>query len=287
MEVVCAKCRTKFRLDEGRIGAGPARGRCSRCGHVFELAPEPVLERDALAGMIAAGPKTPAAPSAPDREQEQAPLGDRIDAPLEPRPRPGLKAAFPWSSCLKSPAGLAGGVLLGFLLGGLSWWYFENRPGSGAAPVRMEAEAPEKGAPAAVPDKPRDLEIVALKGDWSLINNKGGRLLVLQGEVENTSPRPRESIRLKATLKDRQQRRVQERQFYGGAIFSEADLKNLDPGEIDRGLGAPGGRVRTTQGGSGKSLPFQAVFFGVPENLAGYGFEVQVVKGEAGANPVK
>jgi hypothetical protein len=72
---------------------------------------------------------------------------------------------------------------------------------------------------------------------------------------------------------------VSERNFYAGTIVFDDELQNLDPAEINRWLDTAGGRAQKLVVGPGEMQSFMMVFFGVPQNLTGYGYKLQLVKG--------
>ena len=50
MIVTCASCLTKFNLDDSRIPAKGTKVRCSRCKHVFYVAPPPETKEEIFEG---------------------------------------------------------------------------------------------------------------------------------------------------------------------------------------------------------------------------------------------
>jgi predicted Zn finger-like uncharacterized protein len=84
MIITCASCLTKFSLDDSRIPAGGVKVRCSRCKHVFYVAPPPETKEEIIENLESfakyhedlMGPsekKVEAAPDAKLREEEEAP----------------------------------------------------------------------------------------------------------------------------------------------------------------------------------------------------------------------
>lgn len=83
MIITCASCLTKFSLDDSRISAGGVKVRCSRCKHVFYVAPPPETKEEIIENLESfakyhedlMGPsekKGEAAPDAKLREEEKA-----------------------------------------------------------------------------------------------------------------------------------------------------------------------------------------------------------------------
>lgn len=84
MIVTCASCLTKFNLDDSRVSPDGVKVRCSRCKHVFYVAPPPESKEEVIenlesfakyhAELMGTGEKTEEAPSeAKWIEEEEAP----------------------------------------------------------------------------------------------------------------------------------------------------------------------------------------------------------------------
>jgi hypothetical protein len=159
--------------------------------------------------------------------------------------------------------------------------------GSAATPAASQAPAAVTAQPPPPAPSPQDVqelvaEVTAARFQ-GLVNVKGGRLLVITGEVRHGGRQPRGPIRLKAVLTDAQHQPVKERLFYAGTAFTDEEVMKLAPEAIDRWLDTPGGRSGNAVLRPGARQPFTVVLFGVPENLAAarYGYTVNVVAGPA------
>ncbi len=306
MVVTCEKCHTRFNLDEHRITGPKVKARCSRCQHVFwvergEELPDTAHLEEEEQGEAAFGAQERGAEPGP---QPLILEGESEATEEELAAQAAAKAALPKPSMLltagarRSPwpwiISLILGLLGGLLVGGVVMWYWGNsyvaqkihsqgKPLSPAAKdagiSKVETVSPPLSPPAGAGDL-KDLEIVGQEERYrGLVNPKGGQLLVIQGKVKNASSQPRGPIQLKAILTDPQQKSVKEREFYAGTVVFDDELQSLEPEEINRWLDTPGGRAQKQVLGPGEAQSFMVVFFGAPQNLSGYGYKMQIIKG--------
>ncbi|MBM4285605.1 MAG: DUF3426 domain-containing protein [Deltaproteobacteria bacterium] len=295
MVIACPSCHTRFRLSEDRLTGAWTKVRCSRCQHLFQISAEgevgesfpPVWTLPADDEAVGAGhgasasslgdraelrpdaPQTPAAGSPP---AEAAPLSAAAAAgPEEVPPRRGGFFLL-----------IAAAAILGLALGGGLGWYLKHQK-------RDQAAAPDAPLttvhPPATEPPPRDLKELAVVGGETrfqgLVSPRGGRLLVIAGEVHNRGEKPRGPVRLKATLTDPQNQPLKERLFFAGSSFTDEELQRLAPEELERWLDTPGGRSRIKVVRPGEKQAFAVIFFEMPEKLAlsRYGYTVSVVEG--------
>lgn len=311
MVVICEQCQTRFNLDESRVKGSKAKVRCSRCQHTFWVAVEPAepsLDLELGEETRAPEPRKPWLESQVAQEEdasripmppEFAPRPQMAEMPEEPRPRPEPIRIPPLLMPQKSSrtwiTSLAFGLLGGVLIAGLAGWFWgiptlrnkSKPPAAAPAPVTAEPKVEPKADVLTPPLPPpateadlRGLEILGQEERYrGLTNRKGGPLLVILGKIKNTTEQPRGPIQLKAVLTDPQQKLVSERVFYAGTIIFDDELLNLDPAEINRWLDTAGGRSQKPVVAPGEMQSFMVVFFGVPQNLTGYGYKLQIIKG--------
>lgn len=307
MVVTCEKCHTRFNLDEQRLTGPRVKARCSRCQHVFWVEREEELP---AAAYLEDEPQAPTPFEAPGRGAGPGP--EPLIAAAEPAPseediaaHAAAKAALPKPSLLLTAGArrsrwpwvmsLMGGLVAGILVGCAVMWFWGYgwmaqkvhlqgtpplSPSAKAAGIdKMETASPPLPPPADAADL-KDLEIAGQEERYrGLVNRKGGQVLLIQGKVKNASSQPRGPIQLKAVLTDPKQKTVTERDFYAGTVVFDDELQNLDPEEINRWLDTPGGRAQKKVLGPGEDQSFMVVFFGAPQNLAGYGYKMQIIKG--------
>lgn len=315
MVVTCEKCHTRFLLDEARLTGARVQTRCSRCQHVFWVEREEELpetahleEEEAGARSFASrGRAAPAdSPSLGDRKEtfrlgeiEEEPEA-RMAAAKAALPKPSIlfttpAKRFPWPWIIALISALVGGALVG---GAIMWfggyvWVARNlqvKTPAPAPPAKVAETAkmvtvPPPPSPPAAPADLKDLELTSQEERYrGLVNTKGGQLLLIQGKVQNSSPKFRGPVKIKAVLTDPQQKIVKEREFYAGTVIFDDELKSLEPQEINRWLDTPGGRAQKQILEPGESQSYMVVFFGAPPNLSGYGYKIQVVQGPVAPN---
>lgn len=295
MVVTCPECGTRFAVDESLIRGESAKGRCSRCGHIFVLrrpAAEP--REEPVPGPEPGGPSPE--PDIPEKPPAAAVL------PAEPAEAaeataPAVQAEPVVPSSLSPPATAASrrwwllAVILVVLGGaGVAAWHLlpfltQAREGRPTAP----APAAPPAAPLLPPPSPAELRDIRIDlGEATfgrLVHPQAGRLLVLTGEVVNQGGQTRGPVKLRAALVDAQHREVARRQAYAGITLSDKELVTLAPAEIERRLETPRGREATLA--PQERRPFTVVFFDVPADLAeaGYGFTLEVVEAPPAARP--
>jgi predicted Zn finger-like uncharacterized protein len=288
MVVTCPECGTRFELDESLIRGESAKGRCSRCGHIFVIRrpaggpPEEEPAPEPLPGPPPPEPELPEEPEAAFASVPEAPIPvpEPEEAPGPPAP-PAAPRRRAWIPALlllvAAGAGLAAWRLVPFLLQG----------GAGApkaaAPAVTELKMP---APPPSLAELREIRIEVGEANFGrLVHPQAGRLLVLTGEVVNQGDKARGPVKLKAALLDARHREVAQRLGYAGVTLSEKELLTLAPAEIDQRLQAPPGREAILR--PAERRPFTLVFFGVPLDLAeaGYGFTLAVVEAPPAFHP--
>ena len=295
MLVQCPECSTKYDLDEDKLDHGGTKVRCKRCQHVF-TAFRPMSSADILLDDPVPVPESHA-PSDPDsaqgeelelerllskaRERQAAAAGqedkvgkEEMIADLQGAFQPpllgqdsGETAAKPKS---KAPL-LVLLVLLAILCALLAGVYFLKPellglPSRGAEPpARPEAGAVEGAAQIA-------LENVR---QYFVPNEKDGQLFIIEGKAVNNFPEPRELIRLKATLYDRQGGAVTSQEFTCGNVVTLYQLQVSARKNIEEELSAKVGILaHNTNVQPGASVPFMVVFFGTPDSVEEFGLEV-------------
>jgi hypothetical protein len=257
-------------------------------------APPEVEEAGVRAGAAARPPLAEAEETfSPGKIDPEAAALMEAEKAARPKPSalftpPAKRSLWPWI------IGIIGGLLGGVLVGGVVMWFggygwvaqhLKFKAQAPAPPVKATESAkvtaaPSLPAPLPASEDLHDLELTNQEERYrGLVNSKGGQLLLIQGKVKNSSPQFRGPVKIKAMLTDPQQKIVKEREFYAGTVIFDDELQSLEPEEINRWLDTPGGRAQKQILEPGESQSFMVVFFGAPQNLSGYGYKMQVVKG--------
>lgn len=106
-------------------------------------------------------------------------------------------------------------------------------------------------------------------------NDKAGRLLVVEGKAVNNFDTPKEMVRVQATLLDAQGGIIAQQEVTCGNTLSLFQLQIMGRVEIEASLSSELGILsNNTNLTTGKGVPFMAVFFKPPENVAEYKVDV-------------
>jgi hypothetical protein len=102
-----------------------------------------------------------------------------------------------------------------------------------------------------------------------------GRLLVIKGKVRNAYDHPRSAIRVSATIFGKGGAAVKSATVYAGSMLTEDELSTLNMEAIQSRLSHAGSAAKRPQVAKpGASLPFMAVFGGLPAAIEEYTVEV-------------
>lgn len=292
MIVQCESCQTKFNLDDSRLGADGAWVRCSRCQEVFQVQPPNVGQpapsephgksQDTFELSVEPGQAAAAA--------EDADFGLDVDAMTRRDERPkggkGIKLLF-WLVFLPI-------ILILVLVGGLLVLDrmhllpqvvnpFRSLPGLSLILSRPAAKPGSAGLPGgknATAVKPptqaeyRGLRLSQVRAYYRM-NQKSGRLFVIQGQVKNEGDQARIKVMVRGQLNDTQGKTAAQAMVYAGQVFSTEELQDLPYEELKARLEQPpppqGQPQPLTAGGN---VPFMIIFANLPSNLAEYAADV-------------
>ena len=284
MIVQCETCQTKFKLDDTRLTDEGAWVRCSRCQDVFHVpgaAPAPkaqdFFELSAEPGQAAAA-------------AEDADFGLDVDAMTrrDDRAKGGrtFKLLF-WLIILPL-------ILILVLVGGLVALDRFNLLPQVVNPLRSlpglnlilgagadsRAQAGKPGAKDATSGQPtvqaeyRGLKLNQVRAYYRM-NQKSGRLFVVQGLVQNDGDQARVRVMVRGQLNDAQGKTAAQAVVHAGQTLTTEELHDLSFEEIKARLDQP-----PTQGEqplaltAGGNLPFMIVFANLPSNLSEYAADV-------------
>jgi len=96
MKVSCPNCETKYNLPDERIAAGGTKVKCSKCKHVFTVAPPPATPEEEVEQLLEE-PKVEGAPAAAAKPDFDAAFEETVAAE-------GAKAEAPGAEAPEEPA---------------------------------------------------------------------------------------------------------------------------------------------------------------------------------------
>ncbi len=308
MEVTCQKCRTKYFLDESRIKGTQAKVRCSRCQNVFVVSLDLPVE-EALTPAASEEKSAVLGDDAPGAESDSGSSGQLLswltgEEKSEMEEAPGAVAESAAALVQEPVSSLAPprtrwylwalvGIIPLLCLAGLGVWYYKYYKLPPAVPTQETAQASAGQSPGAASAMVPAVEFKELQIETQrvryqgLVNKRGGQLLVVQGKVKNSNSQPRGPVALKIVLVDARHQPVSQSQFFCGSVFTDEELLNSSPEELNRWLSTPGGRNAKPIISPGDSQEFTGIMFGVPANLGekGYGYYLAVVQGPRVSQP--
>ena len=250
MIVTCESCKTKFRLDPSHLKKAESKVRCSRCGHVFSVQrpqEEVLLKVDLPKEGLDFEDDFPVTP--PPREP----------ASLYVSRKRGRARRFVWLALL-ALAAAAVVVWLGSLSGLLSSSKTET----------------SKVGPAGAVEQPT-VTIRDTTQAYFLENTHIGQIFVIEGEVENESPKPVSFILIEGKLYGNDNRVVQSQRCFSGNVLKRDELMRLNITEIqNRMMNREGQNLSNVHVVPGRRIPFMLVFHNLPEldSLSDYSVEV-------------
>lgn len=141
------------------------------------------------------------------------------------------------------------------------------------APNATSAEAPP-AVPVTVPESAAQIALENVR-QYFVPNEKEGQLFIIEGKAVNRFAEPRELIRLKASLFDKQGLAVSDQEFVCGNVVSLYQLQVASRKDIEDALTAKVGILtNNTNVQPGAAVPFMAVFFNAPDTVEEFGLEV-------------
>lgn len=287
MIVNCPECTTGFKLDESKVPEDGAWVRCSKCEHVFEVLP-------------GSEPEAPA-----EKAPEPEPMPEPTPEPMPPQPdEPEVDLDREMSAAGAAKGGGAFraifwvvGLLLLAALVGIGGLLVMDRMGLGPNIVAGARKLPVLGSilDAVKVSEPQESPAeratkMALSGvrGFFRINDKAGRIFIIQGSVGNNHGKPQTAIRVRGRLHDGSGKVVRSEVVYAGSAFTPEQLRQMSPDTIKAQLAQP-----TGSDGSpyvlmpGKPIPFLILFTDLPGNLTEFTAEVvgsEVYKPKAGTS---
>ncbi len=168
------------------------------------------------------------------------------------------------------------------ILGG-AWWMWENTPYlDGIKQLFFQSVGKEKlNTEAASPTAELELRDVH---EYSVMNEKIGKILVIEGKVHNGASTARSFIRLEGKLSDDKGNELSSQKQLAGTSMNRFQLQVLNKEELENALKNRLDIVSENMNVQpGSEVPFIIVFTDVPENASDY--KVSVVEAEITDKP--
>lgn len=157
---------------------------------------------------------------------------------------------------------IAAAILLAILCGGASYYYYYA--GSG------QAHAPEE-------DVSRKVELLTMRNvrQYNLLNEKVGKVFVIEGKVVNEFPEPKSLIELEGAIYDRDKKPLAVKRQLAGTQLSLFQLQVLSEKEMESFLNNKMEILaNNTNVPPGGEAPFMLLFYDPPEDVAEFGVKI-------------
>lgn len=136
--------------------------------------------------------------------------------------------------------------------------------------------------PHLVEDTPaHDVELLTMRNvrQYNVLNEKVGKVFVIEGRVVNEFPQPKELIELEGAIYDSEKRPLAQKKQLAGTQLSLFQLQVLNEKEMESFLN---NKVELLSNNTnippGGEVPFMILFYDVPENVAEFGVKIVGVK---------
>lgn len=279
MIVQCHKCSTKFNLDETKLGDEGAWVRCSKCSEVFQVFPKT---------------EEPAAqPEPPQADEDDLGLDLGVSSHERETDASDL-AEFGLESEDEEPAAEGGpgkafkvifwllGIIIFLALLSVGTVVALDRLNKAPGIVNLARGIPgmgllllPKGAERETA-QPGEIKMALsnVRGYFRM-NDKVGRIFVIQGLVESQHKDIRTAVLVRGRLQDTKGKVARQAVVYAGPTFTPEELRTLGLQEMQARLGSPKGPdgvnyVIAPRG----TIPFMIVFANLPGNLSEFTAEV-------------
>ena len=237
--------------------------KCPQCSSRFNLpdaAARPGAKlRCAVCKTVFSLPGAPGAPA-----QAPTPEAPRKEAPREPLPELGRKRGGGRKLLI---ALLLLVILCGVGAGGY-YYFFLNR------------EAPPSEA-----DIAKKVELLTMRNvrQYNVLNEKVGKVFVIEGRVVNEFPEPKELIALEGAIYDKDKKPLAVKKQLAGTQLSLFQLQVLSEKEMEAFLN---NKVEiltnNTNVPPGGEVPFMILFYDPPDDVAEFGVKIVDVKNVEG-----
>jgi predicted Zn finger-like uncharacterized protein len=302
MIITCASCLTKFNLDDSKISGKGVKVRCSRCQHIFYVAPPPETKEEIIDNfesfakyheeLMEPGQKEVKIPSPSEvekremvpKEEETFLFSEKIPTekaeqvvPAEPvgEERAEIKAPKPKRMVRKERRGpsLLFVILVILILFVFGFFYLWTKSGTSRTPYSL-LEYPIQ--------KVTDLwgQIWGSEKEGLIVRDLNGYdekigevpLFVIEGKVNNQSRFTKKHIKIKVAIFDQKKAKLAEKETVCGRIISREELKTLPEAFFKGEMVIRPKTEKEMITPPGKAIPFMVVF----KNLSTQAKEFQV-----------
>ncbi len=255
MIISCPKCGTKYKIKDELINPEGTKLKCTKCGHVF-------LFVDKGKGQ---GDEDIAKKEMDKFREEVEKQVEKTKISLE---EPFIKRI---KVSKKTISILLGGIVI--VLFGLIGWNYYPQIKNKLPFFQSKSKIKQKNTGSSI-ESIKNIVIQDVK-QYFVDNEKEGKILVIEGKVVNKFNKPKELIKLEATLYDSKGKVLAKKEFLCGNKVSLFQLQSWSKKHLEEELNSKVGiLMKNTNIQPGGSVDFMVLFFNPPQNIAEYGIKV-------------
>lgn len=134
---------------------------------------------------------------------------------------------------------------------------------------------------ASEPETAKKVEMLTMRNvrQYNVLNEKAGKVFVIEGKVVNEFPEPKELIELEGALYDKDKKPLAMKRQLAGTQLSLFQLQVLSEKEMESFLNNKVELLaNNTNVPPGGEVPFMILFYGPPDNVAEFGVKIVDVK---------
>lgn len=248
MIITCPKCNTKYRFKEELLKPEGTKLKCSKCKHIFTFYPE--KEKDSKESV---------------NEKKQAKAEEKIKLSLE-EPTIDKKSS-------KNIKNIIIALVVIILISGTVGYFYPLI--SKKIPFLSHKKGLKQISTNATKiESVKKIDLKDIK-QYVVDNERIGKILVIEGRAVNRFDKPKELIKIKATLYDSKGTPLAQKTILCGNKLSLFQLQSWTKDHLEKELNSKVGvLMKNTNLQPGMGVDFMVLFYNPPENVSEYGLEV-------------
>lgn len=191
--------------------------------------------------------------------------GSKQEPPAAPPPTPSPLPDMAVPPKKRTKLWLIIAILFAAIAGGGTWLWMQWDQGS--KPVGHEVE--------------KKVEKLTMRNvrQYNVLNEKAGKVFVIEGKAVNEFPEPKELIELEGAIYDKDKKPIASKRQLAGTQLSLFQLQVLSEKEMESFLNNKVELLaNNTNVPPGGEVPFMILFYDPPDNIAEFGVEIVDVK---------
>lgn len=240
MEITCPQCSSRFNLPD-KLAKPGAKLRCTVCKSVFQLPGGKNNDNNIASGSV----------DGPRKEDKE------LLPPMSGKKKGGKVKLWVIVAILLLLSAAGGGV----------WYYFSH-----GVPFLSGGDTAAKEE-----DVAKKVELLTMRNvrQYNLLNDKIGKVFVIEGKVVNEFPEPKELIELEGAIYDKNKKPLAVKRQLAGTQLSLFQLQVLSEKEMQSFLNNKMEILaNNTNVPPGGEVPFMILFYAPPDDVAEFGVKI-------------